>query len=340
MKLFVWGVIINMAPLLRKNKIKVYKLNFKPNVFFLFKSYKLFNILINKKSFTLQTWLYHSDLIGGLFAKLLGFNKIYWNIRTSELDFFSTKIKTYVVIKLCALLSKIIPNKIIICSRRSIYEHIKLGYDDNFNLIQNGFSETKINKKKIKDLKRKYKIKNSDFVIGNVARYHPCKNHELLLNLFKGFNNKYPNSKLILAGTNVNYKNEKILRRIKSLNIKNSTILLGRRDDIANIYKLFDLFILTSKTEGFPNVIAEAMLSGVVCCSTDVGDSKEIIKGYGSLINSTNMIKNFKILNKYYKIKYNKKQIWKVTKQRCKKRITQKYSLEKMIKKYSIIWSS
>ena len=83
-----------------------------------------------------------------------------------------------------------------------------------------------------------------------MARYHPVKNHDYLLSIFNQIKN-FPNIKLILIGTNVNKTNSQLLRKLKYYNIQDKVILLGRRDDVFHIYKLFDIFILTSKSEGF-----------------------------------------------------------------------------------------
>lgn len=64
--------------------------------------------------------------------------------------------------------------------------------------------------------------------------------------------------------------------------------LLGERQDVERLYASFDLYWMSSwargMAEGFPNVIAEAMSSGVPCVATDVGDAAWIIGNSGRVL--------------------------------------------------------
>ena len=97
------------------------------------------------------------------------------------------------------------------------------------------------------------------------------------------------------------------------------------------------LNLLISKAEGFPNVLAESMLSGVPCIATDVGDNKLIISEYGMTVKPNdyedlaNKISNF-ILNLSNKNQHES------LKKECRKTIMKNYSLEKMIKNYNEYW--
>ena len=97
-----------------KGKISVDCLDIKISNFI--KKIKILSQIIkNNKPDLVQTWLYHADLIGGIVAKYNKVNKIFWNIRTAEINIKNTKILTFIFIKLCSFLSSIIPTKIISC---------------------------------------------------------------------------------------------------------------------------------------------------------------------------------------------------------------------------------
>eukprot|EP00456_Euglypha_rotunda_P039229 TRINITY_DN30167_c1_g1_i1.p1 TRINITY_DN30167_c1_g1~~TRINITY_DN30167_c1_g1_i1.p1 ORF type:complete len:163 (-),score=27.78 TRINITY_DN30167_c1_g1_i1:302-790(-) len=58
----------------------------------------------------------------------------------------------------------------------------------------------------------------------------------------------------------------------------------GRRDDIETILPGFDFFCLSSASEAFPNVLGEAMASGLLSIATDVGDCARLLDGHGRIV--------------------------------------------------------
>ena len=67
----------------------------------------------------IHTFMIHSAFFVGIIAKLLNKPTIIWNIFTTDLSLKSKKYKTRLIIKMCAYLSKIIPNRIIVDSNAS-----------------------------------------------------------------------------------------------------------------------------------------------------------------------------------------------------------------------------
>jgi glycosyltransferase involved in cell wall biosynthesis len=72
----------------------------------------------------------------------------------------------------------------------------------------------------------------------------------------------------------------KLLRSLKQLASEHREILCLRdyADDITRYYQAADFFILPSLSEGMPNVVLEAMASGLPCVSTRVSGVEELVK--------------------------------------------------------------
>lgn len=137
------------------------------------------------------------------------------------------------------------------------------------SIIKNAIEIDKFtfDEEKRKDFRRKLGISQNEFVIGHVGRFDYQKNHEFLLDVFADVLRTVQNAKLILVGDGD--LREKIENKISTLNIKNNVILLGVREDVDNLYNLFDLFLLPSHFEGLGIVVIEAQTNGLPCIVSD-----------------------------------------------------------------------
>ncbi len=321
-----------------KNNIQVYNLNIL-RIFDVFKFFNLIKILLRERPDVLQTWLYHSDLLGGIAGKIVGIKKIFWNIRHSDVSSHNLKIRTKIVIKILAILSKYIPSGIIFCSNESYLNHIQHGYSNhNSTLINNGvdlneFKPNKINKESIKKL---YNFK-SNIIIGMIARYHPYKDHYTLLESLSNLKQKKIAFHCVLAGTSIDKNNKKLINDIQKFDIQEEIILLGPHDNISQIMNMIDLNILITKSESFPNVIAEAMACGTPCISSDQGEAVNIIGETGWVIDFNDpdiLLKKIIEAINLWKDENN----WKLKKKLARDRIRDHYSMDKMISSYEKFW--
>ena len=65
-------------------------------------------------------------------------------------------------------------------------------------------------------------------------------------------------------------------------------LLENARDDLATVYSAMDIVCLTSVSEGFSNVLGEAMACSRTCVATDVGDSNWIVDKTGLIVSPQN----------------------------------------------------
>jgi glycosyltransferase involved in cell wall biosynthesis len=110
----------------------------------------------------------------------------------------------------------------------------------------------------------------------NVARLKPTKDHTLLLDAFKIFLERHPNYHLVIAGDGS--ERPAVEKRIKTLGLSKRAHLLGYRSDIYAWFAAADMFVLSSKREGFPNVALEAAAFGLPIVSTDVAGIHDVVE--------------------------------------------------------------
>lgn len=312
---------------LKKSNINVHVLKLK-NIFFLINFLKLIFLIRKKNPDLIQSWMYHADFITILLKIFFIKKKIYWNLRNTLPNLEFSSLSSVILSKICAFFSNFIPTKIIACAHSVSLQHQKIGYSKNkIHIVFNGFDSINFKKDfKIREkLRRKLDIKKKDFIIGCFARYHPQKSHETLIESYNFFSKSYENSKLLLVGENLP---KSLIKRVKNV------IIVKPSRNINKLYSVLDLFILPSiGYEGFPNVLAEAMLSEVFCISTDVGDSKKIINKYGLIFKK----RNTKDLNK--KIFLSLKLKNSVLNKKARKYIMKNFNIKNMVKEYNSIWN-
>lgn len=270
---------------LKKAGIVVHHLNMNSALSLLKVYFSLKKLLKQLKPDVVQTWMYHSDLIGGLAAKSVGINNIIWGIRNTSLDSNSGIIKK-AIRKACALLSGQIPQKIICVANKAKALHGNIGYcKGKMLVIPNGFDINRFNvDDELRDRYRdELKIQHHKLVIGNIGRFTPAKNQvnfikACLLLLEKGYD-----FDVIMAGRNISLNNFEIKKLVGD---KENFKLVDEIDQPEKFYNAIDVFCLSSITEGFPNVLGEAMATGKVCLTTDAGDAKQILGSAGFHISS------------------------------------------------------
>lgn len=117
----------------------------------------------------------------------------------------------------------------------------------------------------------------------SIGRLAPEKDFPNLINAIEIIRNKYNiNIKLNIIGGGIEYEN--LHKMINEKSLHNTINLLGSRDDIVELLNHADCLVSSSKFEGLPTVIIEAMACQCFVIATDCGGSKEIMQNTGILV--------------------------------------------------------
>lgn len=328
--------------ILEKLNVSVYALNFSSGRINISGLIKLYRIIKQLKPDVVQTWMNHSDLIGGIIARIAGIKNIFWGVHQTILIKGKSKASTIMIVKLNAFLSNLIPNKIIYCAEKSREVHELIGFKKSKGVvIQNGYDINIFhqNDSLAKDFRDKLNIPQDAFIIGHVASYDPLKGQDTLIKSLSSLLKRKIKFTAILVGTNLDHLNNDLVTSLKDNGLSDNVHLLGIRDDILSIMNAIDLFFLSSISEAFPNVLNEAMLCGTPCLTTNVGDAALIVDKTGWIVEPGNSSAMADACVYALNEKDKNSEHWKNRKESCRKRIIENFSFEKMINKYKEIWT-
>ena len=278
----------------------------------------------------LQGWMIHGNLAATL-AQRWGNRHaaLAWNVRISLEAGQETKRTTRILTKLGAFLSGR-PDAIFYNAQRSQQQYEAIGYHAGLgHYLPNGFDTEKW--RPDADTRRKIQqelgLPEDARVIGYVGRGHPEKD---LPNLFAAFDKitaTHPYATLVAVGRDIApYAGD-----------RGKVILLGERPDVPDLLRGFDLLCLSSRAEGFPNVIGEAMASGLPCVSTDVGDASAIIGDTGWIAPPRDAVALAACLDHALACS---PQNLRERGQRARDRIERDYSITSVVDKYKALYAS
>jgi glycosyltransferase involved in cell wall biosynthesis len=112
-------------------------------------------------------------------------------------------------------------------------------------------------------------------VITTVGRLTDIKDHDLFIEMARRLSSVLPGAVFIIAGDGE--RRSTLERAAAAAGIENRVRFLGWRRDLEDLYAATDLFVLTSRNEGTPVALIEAMAAGVPGVSTDVGGVRDVI---------------------------------------------------------------
>jgi len=331
------------GPVLAESGVAVHCLGMSPGTPSAIRFLRLVKLIRAEQPDVVQTWMYHANLLGGIAARLAGVHRVFWGIHHSVLEKGLSKRSTIMIAHLSAILSSWLPEKIICCANKAQDVHADIGYSRRkLCVIPNGYDLARFRSDAAAGAKVRTELGLSpkNFVIGNVGRFDPLKDHSNLLQALARVAECKIHFRSLLIGKGMSPDNTGLVEQIAALGLQDSVLLVGQRSDIPAVMNALDLHVLSSLSEGFPNVIAEAMACGTPCISTDVGDALDIVGDKEACCPARDPQALADVIIKLAREWQQYPSIWQARKAASSQRIEEKFSIEAMVEAYEACWFS
>src|SRR5581483_2857201 len=200
--------------------------------------WQLLRALRRRRPDIVQTWMYHSDLLGGIAALALPGVPVVWNIRCGRLDRAIDKRSTIWVGRACAIASHALPARIVCCSHACLENHTAERYARaKMQVVHNGFDtgcfQPAPHFRRL--IRQQMGIAPEALLVGLVARFDGAKDHSTFCEAARLVNRVRPDVHFLLCGEGITHRNPRLATYLTRLESPLSVHLLGRRDDIPRI---------------------------------------------------------------------------------------------------------
>jgi len=237
----------------------------------------------------MSAWLYYPSLMATLVRPLLANRpRVIWHIRSLPFVRFRDRPARWLAQRVLALLSHFRGPHIISNSDAARLAHAKIGFQttpDRWQVIPNAVDTALYQRNTGARARLRASLGVSDDVIliGAVGRNVPEKGYPDLFKAFGHVQARLPDEirdrlHLLIAGRDVTLGTPSIAALVDATGLpRDRFCLLGARSDIPELLSAMDIFVMPSRSESFPNALAEAMAVGLPAIATDVGDCRLVL---------------------------------------------------------------
>lgn len=145
-------------------------------------------------------------------------------------------------------------------------------------VIENGIDPERYGRGSRAGLRAELNLPSSAVLIGAVGNLRRAKGYETLLRAAQRVCTAYPDAHFIIAGDTEGGLLPELDRLRNELQLSDRVHFLGLRSDVPAVLADFDLYVLSSHTEGFSIALVEAMASGLPVIATRSGGPERIIE--------------------------------------------------------------
>lgn len=289
----------------------------------------------------IQTWMYHSDLLGAVVAATGGIPPVIWGVHSIDVGPFRRTWKTRLVRRACAAMSHFVPARIVCVAHSAAHFHARLGYARSKMVVIPGGVDLDVfrpDPESRRQLRAEWGLADDVVAFGFVARWDPLKDHANLIAALRLVAQREPNCRCVLTGGGITIENGPLMELLSAAGVTDRVVLLGPRSDIPRVMNAIDIHVLPSRSEAGPIAPQEAMACGTPCVVTDVGDAAILVGDTGWVAPPRNASGLAEAMETA--IRQIRSSLRPELQRRSRQRIEGFYSVRAMAESYKSVWSN
>jgi glycosyltransferase involved in cell wall biosynthesis/SAM-dependent methyltransferase len=319
--------------------VRVHHVPFSSVLSALRESLPLERIVKSSEADLVQCWMYRGNAVGGLFGRIAR-KPVVWNIRASTLG--PLRPASRILARVTGQFARWVPDRVINCSAHSAELHARWGYGAvEGQVIPNGYDPTLFfpDDESRAKVRKSLGVASGEFLIATIGRWHAQKGFPHLLHALRFLRDRQIPVRLLMIGRGLDPQNSSLQALIAECGCTDVVELLGERADMPDLARAPDLHVLASiGVEGFPNVVAETLLSGTPNVVTEIGDSATIVGDKGWVVPPGDAQKLADAIADAHAEWASSGERWQKRRDAGRERIVKTYSLRKMVEAYEQMW--
>lgn len=197
---------------------------------------------------------------------------------------YYNRLKTNVFITIEKLLARLVTDRVIVISDQQgneICNRFGVGRPEQIRVIPLGLDLDLFNgsEGRRQKFRQELGVDDNTLLVGIVGRLTEVKNHELFLDAVSQFTKQQRGREIAVRFVVVGdgHLRSQLEEQQESLNLESEVVFAGERDDPEYFYPALDIVALTSRNEGTPLTLIEAMANGLPVIATSVGGVVDLL---------------------------------------------------------------
>ncbi len=275
-----------LEPELRREGVPVYPLNKSGRWDVFGFIIRLIQLIRDKRPGLLYSYLEVPNVLAVTIKPVFPRLRTVWGVRSSNMDLSQYDWMARITYGAARRLSRF-ADTIIVNSKAGEEFAARYGYPQHkMVVIPNGIDTERFRPDPAarEKVRSEWGVGSDELLVGLPGRLDPMKDHTNFLKAAALLSQQRSNVRFVCVGGGPAVYREQLEGTARELCLAPLLRWAGARHDMEAVYNALDVAVSSSYGEGFPNVVGEAMASGLPCVVTDVGDSGLVVGDTGFVV--------------------------------------------------------